>query len=218
MTTNNSNLHVRFLLWFFLLSLHLLFLLGDPRLVLECVVWGPHKREGLPRQRLYLRSSISFFLSPTHVSISPPFAFMITMTLRITQHSEPCSCPFFPNAPRSCLMSAVNCLLLWFQWSQRGRWWVCLGGLSWVIWNLCFHDALCLTLHNVYGGTHSVPELRIWEEKVILSIDILQQPPLLYVGTSIVMTMEKRDRQSLGELHVDSFYERGLKHLEHYPS
>lgn len=60
MNITNPNPLMRFLLWFFLLFLYLLLLLGDPELVFEFVVCNPPKKEEISRQILYLNSSRFF--------------------------------------------------------------------------------------------------------------------------------------------------------------
>lgn len=81
--------------------------------------WGPPKKEKLPRQRLYLRSSKFFFLSVSHVFMSPPFVFMITMMQNISPNLWTMPMFLIPNAPRHCLASASDWLLFWIQWSKK---------------------------------------------------------------------------------------------------
>ena len=48
-----------------------------------------------------------------------------------------------------------------------------LGGLFCVRLKLMVYAALSLTLHNVCGGNHSVPDISVWEvEKETLNIDV----------------------------------------------
>lgn len=48
------------------------------------------------------------------------------------------------------------------------------------VWNFCFDDGVPLTLHNVCGGHHSVPGLRIWGVgKMTLRENVIE----LYSGT-----------------------------------
>lgn len=50
---------------------------------------------------------------------------------------------------------------------------MCLGGLSCVRMKLMVYAALSLTLHNVCGRDHSVPEISIWGvEKETLIVDV----------------------------------------------
>ena len=50
---------------------------------------------------------------------------------------------------------------------------MCLGGLSCVWMKLMVYVAVSLTLHNICGRDHSVPEISIWEvEKVMLKVDV----------------------------------------------
>lgn len=67
---------------------------------------------------------------------------------KVLSHAHVPSFPMLPD-PVFCQLLIGFCSE--FNAARTARWWGRLEGISWVRWNLCFHDAVFLTFHNVCG-------------------------------------------------------------------